>query len=121
MRDAAVTLLRQCGAAKSEGGLAINIGKHPQSASKHPEIDTAPLRARTENYQGGDGNMALIMGVYKPQVLCRGLFPQDASCKNIIRGMPASTTMHIFGPQSDPMASVNVPHTLGGSGMSHFV
>lgn len=27
MRDAAVTLLRQCGAARSEGGLAINIGK----------------------------------------------------------------------------------------------
>ena len=27
MRDAAVNLLRKCGAAKSEGGLAINIGK----------------------------------------------------------------------------------------------
>lgn len=34
MRDAAVTLLRQCGAAKSEGGLAMNIGKLPQQACK---------------------------------------------------------------------------------------
>ena len=32
MRDAAVTLVRRCGAAKSEGGLAINIGKRPRQA-----------------------------------------------------------------------------------------
>lgn len=86
MRDAAVTLLRQCGAAKAQGGLAINIG--------------------------GDGNIALVMGVYKPQVSCRGIFPSDASCRDIIYGMPASTTMQVFGPQSDPAASVKVPHTL---------
>lgn len=52
------------------------------------------------------------MGVYKPQVLCRGVFPSDANCKEVIRGMPASTTMQVFGPQSDPAASVKVPHTL---------
>lgn len=63
-------------------------------------------------YQGGDGNIALVMGVYKPQVLCRGIFPSDASCRDIIYGMPASTTMQVFGPQSDPAASVKVPHTL---------
>ena len=57
--------------------------------------------------------MALVMGVYKPQVLCRGLFPAQASCGDIIYGMPASTTAQVFGPQSDPAASVKVPHTLG--------
>ncbi|KAL9068027.1 MAG: hypothetical protein Q9161_006472 [Pseudevernia consocians] len=86
MRDAAVTLLRQCGAAKSEGGLAINIG--------------------------GDGNIALVMSVYKPQVLCRGSFTSDASCRDIIYGMPASSITQVFGPQSDPAASVNIPHVL---------
>lgn len=57
--------------------------------------------------------MALVMGVYKPQVLCRGVFPSEASCRDIIYGMPASTTTQIFGPKSDPAASVKIPHTLG--------
>ena len=34
MRDAAVSLLRQCGAARSEGGLAINIGKSFKQARR---------------------------------------------------------------------------------------
>ena len=57
--------------------------------------------------------MALVMGVYRPQVRCRGIFPPEASCSDIIYGMPASTTMQTFGPQSDPAATVNIPHTLG--------
>ena len=63
--------------------------------------------------------MGLVIGVYKPQILCRGVFPPETSCTDILYGMQASTTPQVFGPHSDPTASVNVPHTLGTGESGH--
>ena len=50
--------------------------------------------------QGGDGNMAVIMGTFDPsKIECGAPFAAAKSCTDIIAGMPATTTEAGFGPE----------------------
>ncbi|CAD6587744.1 MAG: hypothetical protein ASARMPRED_003241 [Alectoria sarmentosa] len=87
IRDAASDLVLRCASSMEQGGIATNIG--------------------------GDDNFALILGIYKPEVECRGRFPSSwKSCTNILGQMPASTETLVFGPEEDPNAQVLVPHEI---------
>lgn len=59
---------------------------------------------------GRDSNLALILGIYKPDVECRGTFPSWKSCTDVLAEMPASMETLVFGPEVDPDAQVILPH-----------
>lgn len=60
-------------------------------------------------YPGGDNNMAVIMGIFKPNVRCRGNFESAGSCKDLLAEMPASTKIEVFGPRETPFVDEVVP------------
>ena len=57
------------------------------------------------------------MGVYKPQVQCRGALHDPASCGDVLADMPASTEVELFGPRESPHVEQLLPQELV-SGMS---
>lgn len=61
---------------------------------------------------GGDGNVAVIVAKFKPQVTCRGLIPDWFSCNAILYKMDASLDLHFFGPPSDPRTQIGLPATI---------
>lgn len=84
IRDAASELVLRCASSAEQGGIATNFGR--------------------------DSNLALILGIYKPDVECRGTFPSWKSCTDVLAEMPASMETLVFGPEVDPDAQVILPH-----------
>lgn len=64
---------------------------------------------------GGDGNLAIILGTYSPNIQCSGAIRGWPSCSDIMNGMDVTSTNVKFGPHSDPSAQVTLPDTLSSS------
>lgn len=59
---------------------------------------------------GGDNNLALSLGIFSPNVQCRGSFgPKWTSCRDILGDMPAGTTRMVFGPRNLPEVQQGLP------------
>ena len=59
---------------------------------------------------GGDNNLAVILGIYQPNVQCRGTFgPEWSSCRDVLGDMPASKTRLKFGPRNVPGVQQGLP------------
>ena len=63
-------------------------------------------------FVGGDGNVAVVVAKFKPQVTCRGVIPEWFSCNAILYKMEAGLDLHFFGPQSDPRTQVGLPAVI---------
>lgn len=62
---------------------------------------------------GGDNRLSVVLGIYHPNVQCRGTFgPERTSCRDIVGDMPADETSRIFGPQGDPRAQQKLPMVI---------
>ncbi|KAL8828435.1 MAG: hypothetical protein Q9191_002593 [Dirinaria sp. TL-2023a] len=83
VKAAAARIVAQCAFRPSTGGIAYNIG--------------------------GDDNIAVIVGKYKPTVTCRGLIPEWETCIGILHQMPAGFDELVFGPPTDPRHDVGLP------------
>ncbi|KAK0511294.1 hypothetical protein JMJ35_005867 [Cladonia borealis] len=89
IRLAANALLSQCAKNQGQGGIATGIG--------------------------GDGNLALILGTYSPNIQCYGTLHKWPSCREIMTTMDVTSTNVIFGPRLDPRTQVSLPDTLSSS------
>lgn len=49
------------------------------------------------------------MGVFKPNIQCRGNFDTALSCKDVLADMPASTELEVFGPRDAPFVKEILP------------
>ena len=67
---------------------------------------------------GGNGNLALVLGTYTPNIQCSGTIRKWLSCRDIMNGMDVTSTNVIFGLRNDPSAQVNLPKTLSSSKLS---
>lgn len=63
-------------------------------------------------HAGGDNNLAVIVGSYNIPAQCRGQFKPWESCRELLSDMPATTGKEIFGPESDPAATVKLPQAV---------
>ena len=73
---------------------------------------------RADRDLGGDGSIAVIMGTYQPNVQCGAPFAGSMSCSDIIAGMPAISTMGLFGPDSIPAVTEALPVLIRSSKLS---
>ncbi|KAM0804547.1 hypothetical protein BDR22DRAFT_605878 [Usnea florida] len=91
VRRAASALILQCAAGtESVGGMAKNIG--------------------------GDNNLAVVLGIYQPNVQCRGTFgPEWSSCRDVLGDMPVSKTRLTFGPRNVPGVQQGLPVAIESS------
>lgn len=64
---------------------------------------------------GGDNNLAVIMGVFKPKVQCRGYFDTPRSCTDILGDIPATPDLEVFGPRDTPFVKEILPQELVSS------
>ena len=56
--------------------------------------------------------MAVVMGVFKPKVQCRGTFRGVHSCKDVLADMLASAEMEVFGPPGTPHLNEVLPQEV---------
>ena len=72
---------------------------------------TAPkIYSSLTSIAGGDNNLAVILGIYQPNVQCRGTFgPEWSSCRDVLGDMPASKTRLKFGPRNVPGVQQGLP------------
>lgn len=66
-------------------------------------------------YEGGDHNLAVIMGGYQPtsEIRCGGRISLlTTSCEDVLEDMPATTENEVFGPATDPTSQVLLPHIV---------
>ena len=52
------------------------------------------------------------MGVFKPNIQCRGTFDTALSCRDVLADMPASTEMEVFGPRDAPFVKEVLPQEV---------
>ncbi|KAM0796759.1 hypothetical protein BDR22DRAFT_824859 [Usnea florida] len=87
IRNAASALFLKCASNNpSQGGIVKNIG--------------------------GDNNLAVIMGVFKPKVQCRGYFDTPETCTEILADMPATPDLEVFGPKDTPFVKEILPQEV---------
>lgn len=58
---------------------------------------------------GGDNNLAVILGTFRPQIQCRGDFEDGASCLSILSDMPAAADRIVFGPEGAANVQQELP------------
>lgn len=59
---------------------------------------------------GGDNNLVVVLGIYEPNVQCRGVFGSEwTSCRDVLGDMPTGKRMLIFGPRSAPEVQQGLP------------
>ena len=56
--------------------------------------------------------MAVIMGVFRPNVHCRGTLDTPGSCRHVLADMPASTDLEVFGPRDAPFVKEVLPQEI---------
>ena len=61
---------------------------------------------------GGNGNLALVLGTYSPNIECSGTVRNWPSCSDIMNTMEVTSTNTVFGLRDDPSAQVTLPKTL---------
>ncbi|KAL9077235.1 MAG: hypothetical protein Q9161_000501 [Pseudevernia consocians] len=92
VRNAAAAIRLNCASGgKLQGGIATNIG--------------------------GDNNLAVTLGAYKPTsaIECSGSLPVSASCIDFLADMPATTDNETFGLPADPTANISLPQVVESS------
>ena len=102
VKAAASRIVDECVFSPSSGGIAMDIGRLSSSLKNRSDL----------NRTGGDGNVAVVVAKFKPQVTCRGVIPDWFSCNAILYKMDASLDLHYFGPPSDPRTQVGLPATI---------
>ena len=58
---------------------------------------------------GDDGNIAVVLGTYRPKVRCHGTIAEWKLCPATVYSMDAGMEMKTFGPESDPRSQVILP------------
>ena len=109
MRQAANALILQCAAnSDSRGGIAHSIGEKFCSKSAVFLVD---FEFWINGGAGGDNQLSVVLGVYEPDVQCRGTIDSSewGSCRDILVDMPAGQHETKFGPGSDPSVQVPLP------------
>ena len=63
---------------------------------------------------GGDNQLSVVLGVYEPDVQCRGTiaWSEFGSCRDVVSDMPADQQARKFGPRSDPSVQVALPFRI---------
>ena len=119
IRTAATTLLSQCGRGQGQGGIATGIGMSFLKArtiwtSQTIELVVVQATGRLSS-TGGNGNLALILGTYSPNIQCYGTLRRWPSCREIMHRMDVASTNVMFGVREDPNSQVILPYTLSSS------
>ena len=119
IRIAANALLSQCATGQGQGGIATDIGmsfitsQNPLDESNNRVVVVQATGHSSST--GGNGNLALILGTYSPNIQCYGTLHKWPSCREIMNVMDVTSTNVIFGPRLDPRTQISLPDTLSSS------
>lgn len=75
-------------------------------------VSASSILNDVKNNLGGDNNLAVVLGIFRPQVRCAGSLHGRSSCGHVLADMPASTALEVFGPPDAPHVKEKLPQEV---------